>query len=190
MIHASVDLSLVRRAQAGERGAFDLLVLKYQGRIRKLAERYLRDSDEAQDVVQDAFVKAYLSLKDFRGESAFYTWLYSIAANSARNHLARYLRGRRCNVDTSADGNAPQTPEELKDYTTPESIALEHELALQLTSSLAALSHDLRITLLLREIGGLSYEEIAQRTKGPIGTVRSRLFRAREALLRPDEVSS
>jgi len=185
MIDLNGDLSLVRRAQGGERGAFDLLVLKYQGRIQKLAARYVHNSEDARDVAQDAFVKAYLALGGFRGESAFYTWLHSIAANSARKHLMHCFRERRRTRDTSADVSV--VAEEQKDYATPEAIAIERELALQLTSSMAALSHDLRATLWLREIGGLSYEEIAKRTSEPIGTVRSRLFRAREALLRPDK---
>jgi RNA polymerase sigma-70 factor, ECF subfamily len=180
------DLSLVRRAQAGERHAFDLLVLKYQARIQKVAERYLRNPDDAKDVVQDAFLKAYLALRDFRGESAFYTWLCSIAINSAKNALKRYLRRERgaANVPLS-DRESSAVPEQLKDYSTPEAFALEGDLLLQLTSSMAGLSHDLRATLLLRVIGGLSYEQIAERTQDPVGTVRSRLFRAREAVLRP-----
>lgn len=184
MMDVGSDLTLVRRAQAGERPAFDSLVLKYRDRVQKMAERYLRNPDDAQDVVQDVFIKAYLALADFRGDSTFYTWLYSIAINSARHFLQRHLRRTHAVRDMPADGGTFAVPEQLKDYATPEALALEVELAQRLTSSMAALSSDMRTTLLLREISGLSYQQIADRTNMAVGTVRSRLSRAREAVLR------
>jgi RNA polymerase sigma-70 factor (ECF subfamily) len=135
-------------------------------------------------VAQEVFVKAFFALQKFRGESAFYTWLYSIGINSGRHFLTRHSPANTYPLDIPGGREAVVLPEQLKDYTTPETVVIEYELALQLSTSIAALSHDMRRTLLLREIGGLSYEEIAERTRDPVGNVRSRLLRARLALLR------
>jgi RNA polymerase sigma-70 factor (ECF subfamily) len=167
------DLELVRRAQRGERGAFDLLVLRYQHKVIKLVARLLRDPAEAEDVAQEAFVKAYRALGSFRGDSAFYTWLYRIAVNTARNAMAS--RQRR-----PLDYEAELSEAEQGD--TPEATALTEEIRETVNRAVAELPEDLRTAIILREVEGLSYEEIASAMDCPVGTVRSRIFRAREAI--------
>jgi RNA polymerase sigma-70 factor (ECF subfamily) len=176
------DLELVRRAQRGERGAFDLLVLRYQHKVVKLVARLLRDPTEAEDVAQDAFVKAYRALGSFRGDSAFYTWLFRIAVNTARNSMA--ARQRRP-LDYEADlGENEQSVVEsrMRHSDTPEAAALTDEIHRTVNRAVEALPEDLRTAIVLREIEGLSYEEIAAAMDCPVGTVRSRIFRAREAI--------
>lgn len=176
------DLELVRRAQRGERGAFDLLVLRYQHRVVKLVARLLRDPTEAEDVAQDAFVKAYRALGSFRGDSAFYTWLYRIAVNTARNTMAS--RQRRP-LDYEADLNESEqaaVESRMRHGDTPEAAALSDEIHRTVNHAVEQLPEDLRTAIILREIEGLSYEEIAEAMDCPVGTVRSRIFRAREAI--------
>ncbi|MGV6826388.1 MAG: RNA polymerase sigma factor RpoE [bacterium] len=176
------DQALVEKVQAGDKKAFDLLVLKYQQRVVNIISRYIQDHSEVYDVAQETFIKAYRALSGFRGDSAFYTWLYRIATNTAKNHLAS--RGRR---PPSSDVEA-ETAEQLdgggrlRDYATPEHLVLEDEIASTIKQAVDELPEDLRIALTLRELEGLSYEEISQAMNCPIGTVRSRIFRAREAV--------
>lgn len=183
-----VDQDLVLRAQAGDKRAFDLLVLKYQQKVANLIGRYLRDQSEVLDVTQEAFIKAYRALAGFRGESAFYTWLYRIAVNTVKNHLV--AQGRR----PPGDDVDAQTAEQmdaggrLRENATPERHLLTDEIARCVQQALADLPEDLRTAIVLRELEGMSYEEIAAAMECPIGTVRSRIFRAREAIdrrLRP-----
>ena len=176
------DLELVRRAQRGERGAFDLLVLRYQHRVVKLVARLLRDPTEAEDVAQDAFVKAYRALGSFRGDSAFYTWLYRIAVNTARNTMAS--RQRRP-LDYEADLNESEqaaVESRMRHGDTPEAAALSDEIHRTVNHAVEQLPEDLRTAIILREIEGVSYEEIAEAMDCPVGTVRSLIFRAREAI--------
>jgi RNA polymerase sigma-70 factor (ECF subfamily) len=183
------DELLVQRVQGGEKAAFDLLVLKYQHRIHKLLTRYLHNETEALDVTQDAFLKAYRSLANFRGDSAFYTWLYRIAINTAKNHLSALAR-RPLERDRGEDedGEDYQRDALLRNDTTPEDELLGHEVQKAILRAVEGLPQDLRTAILLREVEGMRYEEIAQAMECPIGTVRSRIFRAREAIdkiLRP-----
>jgi RNA polymerase sigma-70 factor, ECF subfamily len=173
------DRELVERARAGERAAFDLLVARYQRRLLRLVLRLLRDPAEAEDVVQETFLKAFRALPRFRGEAAFYTWLYRIALNGARNAiLRRRQRG-------ASHGVAPsQLPAPVPEIGTPESMLLSKQVMLAIDAALAALPLELRTAIVLREIEGLSYEEIAEIMECPLGTVRSRIFRAREAIAR------
>jgi RNA polymerase sigma-70 factor (ECF subfamily) len=178
------DLGLVRRVQRGERGAYDLLVLKYQHKVVKLVMRYLRDPADAEDVAQEAFIKAYRALPQFRGDSAFYTWLYRIAINTAKNALAArdrnpvsYELDMQNNNDESTD-----VVSRLRDPETPEGLALTEEIRETVNQAIEALPEDLRTAIVLRELEGLSYEEIAASMDCPVGTVRSRIFRAREAI--------
>lgn len=173
------DRELVERARAGERAAFDLLVARYQRRLLRLVLRLLRDPAEAEDVVQEAFLKAFRALPRFRGEAAFYTWLYRIALNGARNAiLRRRQRG-------ASHGVAPsQLPAPVPEIGTPESMLLSKQVMLAIDAALEALPLELRTAIVLREIEGLSYEEIAEIMECPLGTVRSRIFRAREAIAR------
>jgi len=176
------DLELVRRAQRGERGAFDLLVLRYQHKVVKLVARLLRDPTEAEDVAQEAFVKAYRALASFRGDSAFYTWLYRIAVNTARNAMAS--RQRRP-LDYEADLSETEqsaVASRMSHSDTPEATVLSDEIHATVNRAVAELPEDLRTAIILREIEGLSYEEIAAAMDCPVGTVRSRIFRAREAI--------
>jgi RNA polymerase sigma-70 factor (ECF subfamily) len=176
------DLELVRRAQRGERGAFDLLVLRYQHKVVKLVARLLRDPTEAEDVAQEAFIKAYRALGSFRGDSAFYTWLYRIAVNTARNTMAS--RQRRP-IDYEADlSETEQSAVEsrMRHTDTPEATVLSDEIHETVNRAVAELPEDLRTAIILREVEGLSYEEIAAAMDCPVGTVRSRIFRAREAI--------
>lgn len=182
MSEREVDQALVERAKSGERRAFDLLVLKYQQKVSALVGRYIRDSAEVMDVTQDAFLKAYRALPGFRGESAFYTWIYRIAINTVKNHLV--AQGRRPPGDDVDAEMAEQMDlgSRLRDTATPERELLSDEIAETVQAALAALPEDLRIAIVLRELEGMSYEEIATTMDCPIGTVRSRIFRAREAI--------
>lgn len=176
------DDELVTRVQRGDKRAFDLLVLKYQHRIVKLVSRYVRNPSDALDVTQEAFIKAYRALGNFRGESAFYTWLYRIAINTAKNHLSALGRRPREADVTGPDGDALSLDELQSDLDTPEKSLLVDEIKQTILRTMAALPEDLRTAITLREMEGLSYEEIAEAMDCPIGTVRSRIFRAREAL--------
>ena len=175
------DQQLVERAQKGDTRAFDLLVLKYQGRVANLVSRYVSNGAEVEDVTQEAFIKAYRALPKFRGDSAFYTWLYRIAANAAKNHLVAL--GRRPSSDQVID-EAEQfdLPGKLKDHESPDAVLMGMELERTVNSAIDSLPEELRAALTLREFEGLSYEEIAEILSCPIGTVRSRIFRAREAV--------
>lgn len=176
------DLSLVRRVQRGDKSAYDVLVLKYQHKVLKLVRRYIRDQSEAEDVVQDAFIKAYRALPNFRGDSAFYTWLYRIAINTAKNSLVSAGR-RPISVDLDAqDAAAAELQSRLKDTDTPERLLLTDEIRSVVNRAIDGLPEDLRRAIVLREIEGLSYEDIAASMACPVGTVRSRIFRAREAI--------
>jgi RNA polymerase sigma-70 factor (ECF subfamily) len=185
---AESDLSLVERVQRGEKSAFDVLVLRYQHKVLKLVMRYIRDTMEAEDVAQEAFIKAYRALPGFRGDSAFYTWLYRIAINTAKNALVSM---KRRPIDYSLDLQDPDQFElqaRLKDGETPEHLVLTEEIRETVNGAMAELPEDLKTAIVLREIDGLSYEEIAAAMDCPVGTVRSRIFRAREAIdkkLRP-----
>ncbi len=176
------DIHLVERVKRGDKAAFDLLVLKYQHRIVKLVSRYVRDPSDALDVAQEAFLKAYRAIPKFRGESAFYTWLYRIAINTAKNYLVMMSR-RPAEIEfEAADGEASELESILKDPATPENLLLTEEIRKTIVEAIDALPEDLRTAINLREVEGLSYEEIAQVMSCPIGTVRSRIFRAREAI--------
>jgi RNA polymerase sigma-70 factor (ECF subfamily) len=185
---AESDLALVERVQRGDKSAFDVLVLRYQHKVLKLIMRYIRDAMEAEDVAQEAFIKAYRALPGFRGESAFYTWLYRIAINTAKNAL---VSSKRRPIDYDLDLQDPDQYElqaRLKDGETPEHLVLTEEIRQTVNGAMKELPDDLRTAIVLREIDGLSYEEIAAAMDCPVGTVRSRIFRAREAIdrkLRP-----
>ena len=183
-----LDLALVKRVQAGDNAAFDLLVRKYQHRIGAVVYRFVPDHAEAQDITQDAFIRAYRALPNFRGDAQFYTWLYRIAVNTAKNHLVAMKR-RPPTADIAADeAEHLSGGGRLHDNDTPEHELLRQELEQVVASTVAALPEDLRQAITLREVDGLSYEEIAQLMQCPIGTVRSRIVRAREAIdtrLRP-----
>lgn len=176
------DFELVQRVQAGDKKSFDVLVLKYQHKVINLVMRYMHDPDTAQDVAQEAFIKAYRGLKNFRGESAFYTWLYRIAINTAKNHLVS--QGRRAPTNDIDADEAEQFEGEsaLKEYGTPENEMLRDEIQTMVSQAIDALPDDLRTAIVLRELEGMSYEEIAEAMDCPIGTVRSRIFRARESI--------
>ena len=178
----SIDQALVERVQAGDKAAFDVLVQKYQSKIIQLANRYVHDQDEAMDIAQEAFIKAYKALGRFRGDSAFYTWIYRIAINTAKNHLvASSRRPPRADIDA---GEAEQydSATGLKEYATPERMLLKDEIKETIAGAIENLPDDLRTAITLRELEGMSYEEIAQAMDCPIGTVRSRIFRARDAI--------
>ena len=176
------DQLLVERVRAGDKKAFDLLVLKYQQRIVKLIMRYVKDQSEALDVAQEAFLKAYRAMPKFRGDSAFYTWMYRIAINTAKNHI---VAARRRPLDHSTDISEPEEFDwhaRMQDHDSPERQAIGDELRETVESAIANLPDDLRTAIILREVDGLSYDEIAQVMECPVGTVRSRIFRAREAI--------
>jgi RNA polymerase sigma-70 factor (ECF subfamily) len=176
------DQQLVQRVQKGDKSAFDLLVLKYQHRVLKLVSRFVSDAAEAQDVAQEAFLKAYRALPSFLGDSAFYTWLYRIAINTAKNAL---VSNRRRPVDFDLDLQDPDQYDrhaKLKEVDTPEGVLLTDEIREVVERAMQQLPEDLRTAIVLREIEGLSYEEIAEAMDCPVGTVRSRIFRAREAI--------
>lgn len=176
------DQLLVERVQQGDKVAFDLLVRKYQHKIVQLVTRYLRDPVEAQDVAQEAFIKAYRALPSFRGDSAFYTWLYRIAINTAKNHLVAMSRRPPSDDIDAQDAEQFSGDTSLKEYATPEHMLLRDEIERTISAAIEALPEELRTAIILRELEGLSYEEIAQAMECPIGTVRSRIFRAREAI--------
>jgi len=184
-----IDQELVERVQRGDKVAFELLVGKYQRKIVRLISRLVRDPSEVEDVAQEAFIKAYRAIPQFRGESAFYTWLYRIAVNTAKNYLAS--QGRRAPTATDTDSEDAETFDDaslLRDINTPESVLMSKQIAETVNAVMAGLPEELRNAIALREIDGLSYEEIAELMQCPIGTVRSRIFRAREAIaakLRP-----
>lgn len=176
------DQQLVERVQAGDKAAFDLLVRKYQHRVLKLVSRFVSDAAEAEDVAQEAFLKAYRALASFRGDSAFYTWLYRIAINTAKNAL---VSNRRRPVDFDLDLQDPEQYDRharLKEGDTPEGVLLTEEIRSVVEKAMEQLPEDLRTAIVLRELEGMSYEEIAEAMDCPVGTVRSRIFRAREAI--------
>lgn len=182
MAEKNADSALVARVQAGDKKAFDLLVLKYQQKALNLISRYVRDSAEAQDVAQEAFIKAYRALANFRGDSAFYTWFYRIVINTAKNYLV--AQGRRPPRDDIEASDAEQydNAHHLKEYATPEQLLHRDELEEAVYEAIGALPEDLRTAIMLRELEGMSYDDIAQAMDCPVGTVRSRIFRAREAV--------
>ena len=189
MSEREADALLVERVQRGDKHAFELLVLKYQRKIMRLLSRLIHDPAEAEDVAQDAFIKAYRAIPQFRGESAFYTWLYRIAVNTAKNHLmAKRRRPSGSGHYENDEGETFDETDNLTDINTPEAAYASREIADTVNQAIDALPEELRTAIVLREIEGLSYEEIAQSMGCPIGTVRSRIFRAREAIagrLRP-----
>jgi len=192
MSERAIDQELVERVQAGDKQAFDLLVLKYQRKVQRLISRYIRDSGEIDDVTQETFIKAYRALATFRGESAFYTWIYRIAINCAKNYLAspgrRIVPMSELDSEDDEDGESFDRTAGLQDVATPDAEYASKQIAETVNRAMAALPDDLRTAVTLREIEGLSYEEIAEAMDCPIGTVRSRIFRAREAIaaeLRP-----
>jgi len=177
-----LDQELVRRVQQGDKSAFDLLVIKYQHKIVHLVNRYVKDPSEAQDVAQDTFIKAYRALGDFRGDSAFYTWLYRIAINTAKNYLlSRSRRHFDYEIDVQ-DAEQVENAPQLKDIETPENLLMNEQIVAVIKSAIERLPEEMRIAITLREFEGMSYEEIAEAMDCPIGTVRSRIFRAREAI--------
>jgi RNA polymerase sigma-70 factor (ECF subfamily) len=189
MADRDIDQQLVERAQGGDKQAFGLLVSKYQRKLGRLLSRFIRDPGEVEDVAQEAFIKAYRALPSFRGDSAFYTWLYRIGINTAKNYLV--AMGRRAPTTTEFDADEAESFEDgdqLRDINTPESVLASKEIAATVQKAMEDLPDELRTAIELREIEGLSYEEIASIMNCPIGTVRSRIFRAREAIaarLRP-----
>lgn len=189
MSDRDIDRQLVARAQRGDKQAFELLVEKYQRKLARLLSRFIRDPAEVEDVTQEAFVKAYRALPAFRGDSAFYTWLYRIGINTAKNYLM--AMGRRAPTSTEVEAEAAEGLEEgeqLRDINTPESVLLSNEIARTVNATIEQLPEELRTAIQMREIEGMSYEDIAKAMDCPIGTVRSRIFRAREAIaqqLRP-----
>ncbi|WP_291985400.1 RNA polymerase sigma factor RpoE [Candidatus Accumulibacter sp. ACC007] len=189
MSEREIDQLLVERAQAGDKHAFELLVAKYQRKLARLLSRFVRDAAEVDDVAQEAFIKAYRALPSFRGDSAFYTWLYRIGINTAKNYLV--AQGRRAPTSTEFDAQDAENFEDasqLRDINTPESLLQSKQIGETINAAMDGLPDELRSAIVLREIDGLSYEEIAVAMSCPIGTVRSRIFRAREAVaekLRP-----
>jgi RNA polymerase sigma-70 factor (ECF subfamily) len=184
-----IDAALVARVQQGDKKAFDLLVLKYQRKIIRLLSRMIRDQNEIEDVAQEAFIKAYKALPQFRGDSAFYTWLYRIAINTARNWLSQNSRRPSSpNMNVSENDETFNEIDNLTDTHTPEAEMVSREIAASVNQTIESLPEELRQAIVLREIDGMSYEDIALAMNCPIGTVRSRIFRAREAIatkLRP-----
>jgi RNA polymerase sigma-70 factor (ECF subfamily) len=189
MSEREIDRQLVTRAQQGDKQAFNLLVVKYQRKLARLLSRLIRDPSEVEDVTQESFIKAYRALPAFRGDSAFYTWLYRIGINTAKNYLMAL--GRRAPTSTEVEAEEAEGFEEgeqLRDINTPESLLLSNEIAETVNSTIEKLPEELRRAIQMRELEGMSYEDIAQAMDCPIGTVRSRIFRAREAIaeqLRP-----
>ena len=183
MSEREVDQLLVERAQRGDKKAFELLVEKYQRKLARLLSRLVRDPGEVEDVTQEAFIKAYRALPSFRGDSAFYTWLYRIGINTAKNYLV--AMGRRAPTSTEVDAEEAEghaDGEQLRDINTPESLLLSKEIGATVNAAIESLPEELRSAIQLRELEGMSYEEIAKLMDCPIGTVRSRIFRAREAI--------
>ncbi len=183
MSDREIDQQLVERVQRGDKQAFGLLVSKYQRKLARLLSRMIRDSAEVEDVTQEAFIKAYRALPSFRGDSAFYTWLYRIGINTAKNYLVS--QGRRAPTSTSVDADDAESMEDgdlLRHTDTPERLMMTKQIGQTVNAAMDALPEELRTAIVLREIEGLSYEEIATVMDCPIGTVRSRIFRAREAI--------
>ncbi len=189
MSDREVDQQLVERAQRGDKKAFEMLVSKYQRKLARVLSRFIRDAAEVEDVTQEAFIKAYRALPTFRGDSAFYTWLYRIGINTAKNYLV--AMGRRAPTTTDIDSEEAEgfeNGDQLRDLNTPENELATRQIAETVNQTLGELPEELRTAITLREIEGLSYEDIANIMNCPIGTVRSRIFRAREAIaakLRP-----
>lgn len=180
--NAELDQELVLRVQQGDKSAYDLLVIKYQHKIVQLVNRFVKDPVEAQDVAQEAFIKAYRALGNFRGDSAFYTWLYRIAINTAKNYLvSRSRRFSDYQVDVQEAEQVENAPQ-LKGMDTPDSILMNEQIIEAIKSAIEKLPEEMRTAIMLREFEGMSYEEIAQAMECPVGTVRSRIFRAREAI--------
>jgi RNA polymerase sigma-70 factor (ECF subfamily) len=177
-----LDLELVKRVQRGDKTAFDLLVLKYQHRIGAVIGRFVHDYAECQDIAQESFIRAYRAIGNFRGDSQFYTWLYRIAVNTAKNHLVASKRRPPTSDVEADDAEHFAGAARMHDHDTPEHELLREEIAREVSNTVAALPEELRQAITLREIEGLSYEEIAETMDCPIGTVRSRIFRAREAI--------
>jgi len=182
MSERNVDQALVERVQRGDKAAFDVLVLKYQNKIIQLINRYVRDPDEAMDVAQEAFLKAYRAIERFRGDSAFYTWIYRIAINTAKNHLVASSRRPPGDDIDAQEAEQYEGVAGLKEYDTPERLILKDEIQATIARAIDSLPDDLKTAITLRELEGMSYEEIAQTMECPIGTVRSRIFRARDAI--------
>ncbi|MGB1800389.1 MAG: RNA polymerase sigma factor RpoE [Gammaproteobacteria bacterium] len=182
MAEKVTDKELIDRVKNGDKAAYDLLVLKYQQRIVNLVSRFVRNQSDALDVTQEAFIKAYRALPNFRGESAFYTWLYRIAVNTAKNHLAVQSRRPSGSGHDVSEIEQIEGADALKEQATPENLILKDELQATVLKAIEDLPEDLKTAIMLREIEGLSYEEIADVMECPIGTVRSRIFRAREAI--------
>ena len=178
----NIDQALVERVQKGDKKAFDILVLKYQQRVMNILSRYVRDPSEVQDLAQETFIKAYRALASFRGDSAFYTWVYRIAINTAKNFIV--AQGRRPPRDDIESSEAEQYDgaDGLREHASPERVLLKDEIAEMVFSTIDELPEDLKMAITLREIEGLSYDEIAETMSCPIGTVRSRIFRARETI--------
>jgi RNA polymerase sigma factor RpoE len=189
MSEREVDQELVERAQGGDRKAFEILFAKYQRKLGRLLSRFIRDPAEVEDVAQEAFIKAYRALPSFRGDSAFYTWLYRIGINTAKNYLVAL--GRRAPTSTDFDADEAESFEDadqLRDINTPESLLQSKQIGETVNAAMEALPEELRTAIVLRELEGMSYDEISVAMNCPIGTVRSRIFRAREAVaarLRP-----
>jgi RNA polymerase sigma factor RpoE len=189
MTEREIDQQLVERAQLGDKHAFELLVSKYQRKLGRLLARFIRDPGEVEDVTQEAFIKAYRALPSFRGDSAFYTWLYRIGINTAKNYLVSM--GRRAPTSTGYDAEEAEgfdDGDQLRDLNTPENLLMSKQVAQTVNQSMDRLPEELRVAITLREIEGMNYEDIAKIMDCPIGTVRSRIFRAREAIaeqLRP-----
>jgi len=179
----AIDQKLVEKAQRGDKKAFGMLVEKYQRRLNRLLSRMVRDQSEIEDIVQDSFIKAYRAINNFRGDSAFYTWLYRIGINTAKNHLVKLgKRPKAMNeVDIEEIENFEDAPD-LRNHETPESTMMSSEIVASVNQTIAALPNELREAISLREMDGLSYEEISDLMNCPIGTVRSRIFRAREVI--------
>ncbi len=176
------DKELVKRAQKGDKLAFDTLVTKYHLKVVNLVTRFVKDADDAQDVAQEAFIKAYRGLKNFRGDSAFYTWLYRIAINSAKNYLVSQSRKTPAFAVDVDDAEHMESAGNLKEYDTPEGNMLTEEIEETVYKAIKELPEDLKTAITLRELEGMTYDEIANVMECPIGTVRSRIFRAREAI--------
>ena len=189
MDERQIDQELVERAQQGDTKAFEMLVVKYNRRLGRLLSRFIKDEHEVNDVVQESFIKAYRALPNFRGDSAFYTWLYRISINTAKNFLANNNKRPIMSGDiTNGDGEVMDVVEQVADNLTPEAELMNKQILQTVESAVAKLPEDLRRAITLREMDGLSYEEIAEVMQCPIGTVRSRIFRAREVIaadLRP-----
>ena len=189
MSDREIDQELVVRAQQGDKKAFDILVMKYQRKLARLISRFIRDAGEVEDVTQEAFIKAFRALPSFRGDSAFYTWVYRIGINTAKNYLV--AQGRRTPTSTGLDSEEVETMDSgglLRDMNTPESLIMSKQIGETVNAAMESLPEELKQAIVLREIEGLSYEEIAESMDCPIGTVRSRIFRARETVamkLRP-----